>query len=166
MVFAGGSTKDQASNEPHDFVVVPGQGIESTTTHKPWDIALYFYQDFWNAADNPKRKANVMIGGTGYEDDPQFAQYNVFANVEAFGLMTSRPHDRMGVGGWYNVLSGNYKDLVSPVVDIRDLWGSELYYNVQLAPSLHVTPNIQLVQNAHNDDDMAVILGVRAVMDF
>jgi len=50
--------------------------------------------------------------------------------------------------------------------NVRDTWGSELYYNARITPSLHVTPNIQLVQNAQDDDDMAVILGVRAVMDF
>jgi porin len=166
MVFAGGSTRDQASNDPHDYVDIPGQGIENTTTHKPWDIALYVYQDIWRDADNPNRKANVMIGGSLYEDNPQFAQYNIFGNVEAFGLMTSRPHDRMGVAAWYNVLSDNFKDDVSLVVDVCDTWGSEVYYNIQVNPWLHVTPNIQLSQNAQDDDDMAVILGLRAVMDF
>jgi porin len=166
MVFAGGSTRDQPSNEARDITFVPGQGIESTESHKPWDVAVYLYQDFWTAADNPNRKANFMVGGTAGPDDPQFAQYNIFGNVEGYGLLESRLHDRMGVAGWYNVLSDNYKDLVSPVVNVRDTWGSELYYNAEITPALHVTPNIQLVQNAQDDDDMAVILGVRAVMDF
>ena len=39
MVFGGFSTRDQPSNDPHDFVIIPGQGIEDTDEKKPWDIA-------------------------------------------------------------------------------------------------------------------------------
>jgi hypothetical protein len=166
MVFGGYSTADQASNERHDFVFIPGQGIESTEEKKPWDIALYVYQEFWRAEGNPNRKANFMIGGTVGPDNPQFAQYNIFANVEGYGLMTSRPDDRMGVAGWYNFLSDNFKDLVSPVIDLRDTWGFELYYNIAINKWLHLTPDIQLVQNEREDDDIAVIPGVRLVIDF
>jgi porin len=166
MVFAGGSTADQASNDPHDFVFIPGQGIEDTDEDKPWDIALYLYQDFWQAEGDPNRKANFMIGGTVGPDNPQFAQWNFFANVEMFGPKASRPHDRMGAALWFNGLSPNYKNLVSPVADLRNLWGLELYYNIALTPWLHLSPDIQLVKNEWQGDDLAFIPGIRLVMDF
>jgi porin len=167
MVFGGGSTRSQASNDPQDFVVIPGQGIENTERHKPWDIALYLYQDFWKDKSNPNRKANFMIGGTVGPDNPQFAQYNGFANVEAFGLMKSRPHDRMGVGGFYNQLSSEFEDLTSIVgVELESVWGTELYYNAEITPSFHLTPNLQFVNNQNQSDSTAVILGLRAVIDF
>ncbi len=87
MVFVGGSTKEQASNDPNDFVDIPAQGAPNTKELKPWDVALYIYQDFWQAEGNPERKANFMIGATVGSDNPQFAQWNFMANVEAFGLM-------------------------------------------------------------------------------
>jgi porin len=166
MVFAGGSTADQASNDPHDFVFIPGQGIEDTDEDKPWDIALYLYQDFWQAEGDPNRKANFMIGGTVGPDNPQFAQWNFFANVEAFGLMASRPHDRMGVGAWWNGLSDNFTDLVSPVIDLQNTYGLELYYNLAVNKWAHLTVDFQLIENERADDDLAVIPGVRAVIDF
>jgi len=166
MVFVGGSTKEQASNDPHDFVFKPGQGITSTEQHRPWDVALYLYQDFWQAEGDPDRKANFMIGGTVGPDNPQFAEWNVFANVEMYGPFASRPHDRMGVSGWYNGLSSDFKDLVSPVEDLRDLWGFECYYNFEVTPWFHVTPDLQILQNEFEDDDTAVVLGVRGVIDF
>ena len=126
MVFGGYSTRDQASNDGGDFDFIPGQGIESTDEENPWDIALYISQDFWQAQGDPKRKATILIGGTMGPDNPQFAQYNFFTAVEAYGLFKSRPHDRMGVAGWKNWLSDNFKDLVSPVVDLRDTYGFEL----------------------------------------
>jgi hypothetical protein len=166
MVFGGYSTKDQASNEPHDFVFKPGQGIEDTDEENPWNIALYLSQVFWQAGGDPKRKATILIGGTVGPDNPQFAQYNFFAAVEAYGPMKSRPHDRMGVAFWHNWLSDEFKDLVSPVVDLRDTWGFELYYNIAINKWLHLTPDIQFIRNEFKGDDLAVVPGVRLVMDF
>ena len=166
MVFGGYSTREQASNEKRDFIVIPGVGIESTEEKNPWDIALYLYQEFWQAQDDPDRKATFLMGGTVGPDDPQFAQYHLFANVETYGLMKSRPHDRMGVSGWKNWLSDNYMDLVSPVADLQDLWGFELYYNYEVTPWSHLTADLQLVENEWEDDDFAVIPGVRLVIDF
>ena len=85
----------------------------------------------------------------------------------------------MGVSGWYNWLSDDLKDLVYPVKDLRDLWGVELYYNIELNKWLHLTPDLQFVMNENdgrpgipgiqkkeNGDDLAVIAGLRLVMDF
>jgi porin len=167
MVFAGGSTKDQASNDPHDIVEVPGQGLENTETHKPWDVALYLYQDFWQDANDPSRKANFMIGGTVGPDNPQFAQYHFFANVEAFGLMKARPHDRIGAAFSWTGLSTNFKDLADEAGDdLQDPWGFEFYYNYEITPWSHLTADLQLQQNQNNDDDFAIIPGARMVIDF
>jgi carbohydrate-selective porin OprB len=179
MVFGGYSTREQGSNDPHDFVVIPGQGIEDTKEKNPWDIAAYLYQEFWQAEGNPDRKATFVIGGTAGPDNPQFAQYHLFAAVEGYGLFEPRPHDRMGVSGWYNWLSDDFKKLVSPVKDLRDFWGVELYYNIEINKWLHLTPDLQFVKNENggqpgipflqkkkNGDDLAVIPGVRLVMDF
>jgi porin len=166
MVFGGYSTREQPSNEPHDHVIIPGQGIEDTDEENPWDIALYISQVLWQAEGDPTRKATILIGGTAGPDNPQFAQYNFFTALEGYGLMASRPHDRMGVAGWYNWLSDNFKDLVSPVTDLQDTWGFELYYNFAINKWLHLSPDLQLTQNAREDDDLAVIAGVRLVVDF
>ena len=80
--------------------------------------------------------------------------------------MKSRPHDRMGVAGWKNWLSDNFKDLVSPVIDLRNTYGFELYYNLAINKWLHLTPDIQFIRNEFKGDDLAVVPGVRLVMDF
>jgi porin len=166
MVFVGGSTKEQVSNDPHDFILIPGQGIKNTKRKKPWDIALYVYQDFWRAEGDPNRKATFFMGATVGPDNPQFAQWNFFANVEAFGPMKSRPHDRMGVAGWWNGLSPNFKELTSPVINLRNTWGFELYYIFAINKWLHLSPDLQLIKNERAADDLAVIPGVRLVIDF
>jgi carbohydrate-selective porin OprB len=86
--------------------------------------------------------------------------------------MASRPHDRMGVSFWYNWLSNNYKQLVHPGaagavgVNLRDLYGFEIYYNIAINKWLHVTPDLQVIKNEFNGDDFAIIPGIRGVIDF
>ena len=166
MIFAGASTREQASNDPKDHVFIPGQGIVNEDEEKPWDVALYLSQTLWQAEGDPSRKTTLLIGGTGGPDNPQFAQYNALAAVETYGLFDSRPHDRTGVSGWYNWLSDQFTDLVSPVADLQSTWGFELYYNYQIMPSVHLTADLQLIENEWNDDDLAAIPGVRLVVDF
>jgi len=166
MVFAGYSTEEQKSNDPHDFTEIPGQGIVNNVEKNPWNVALYLYQELWQAAGDPSRKITLLIGGTVGPEDPQVEQYNVFANVEAYGLMDSRPHDRMGVGAFWNRLSPNYKELVSPVADLQNMLGFELYYNFAVTPWAHLTADLQLVNNERGADDLAVIPGARLVIDF
>jgi carbohydrate-selective porin OprB len=73
----------------------------------------------------------------------------------------------MGISGWVSGLSGNFRDLVSPVDDVRDYtWGVEFYYNLEINKWIHLTPDLQLVQNGNAGDDLAVIPGIRLVMDF
>ena len=81
--------------------------------------------------------------------------------------MASRAQDRMGISFWYSGLSDKFVDLVDGVgVRARDTWGLELYYNFEINPWLHLTPDLQLVQNDDKDDDFAVIPGIRLVLDF
>ncbi len=74
--------------------------------------------------------------------------------------------DRMGGSFWYNWLSDNFEDLVSPLIDVRNMYGFEFYYNFAITPAIHVTPDIQFIDNARERDDLAVIPGVRLVIDF
>ena len=166
MVFVGASTADQASNDPHDFIYIPGEGIENTKRKKPWDVALYVYQEFWKSEDNPDRKATFFTGGTLGPENPQFAQWNWFANVELFAPVKSRPLDRLGAAYWWNGLSDNFKTLVSPKVALRDLWGIEIYYNFALTPWLHLSADIQLTQSEREGDNPAFMPGLRLMMDF
>jgi len=167
LLFAGYSTEDQLSNDPHDFFDKPGLGIENDDEDNPWDVAFEFYQVFWQDEDNPDRKTSFFIGATAGPDNPQFAEWNVFTTIEAFGLIPSRPHDRMGVAGWYSGISRNFKDLLSEVdLRVRDTWGLEVYYNYEINKWLHLSPDFQLIKNEQTRDDIALIPGVRMVIDF
>ena len=73
----------------------------------------------------------------------------------------------MGAGAFYNQISSEFKNLTSTVgIDLENVWGTELYYNAEITPSFHVTPNLQFVNNQNQSDSTAVIVGLRAVIDF
>ena len=52
------------------------------------------------------------------------------------------------------------------MIDLRDAWGVELYYNVAINKWLHLTPDLQVIKNEWNGDDIAIVPGIRAVIDF
>jgi hypothetical protein len=69
------------------------------------------------------------------------------------------------MSGWYNCLSDNFKDLTSPLIDLRDTWGLEVYYNFAINKWFHLSADLQLVENEREADDIAVIPGVQVVID-
>ena len=66
MLFAGASTADQVTNIELDHVKIPGApGTEyivptvESDEEKPWDVAVYYHQDFWQAQGDPSRRATL-----------------------------------------------------------------------------------------------------------
>ena len=167
MFCAGGSTKKYASLDKTSWTFLPGEGLDVDRKHKPWDFAAYWYQVFWQATGDQKRRAQFLMGGTVADDNSSFSNWNLFASVEAFGLIASRPHDRMGISMWYSGLSNDFVNLTSEFdIRLRDTWGIELYYNYEINKWLHLSPDFQLVKNQNTRDDLGVVPGIRLVMDF
>jgi porin len=162
----GGSTKEYDSLEEADWVQGPDGVPTATEEDKPWGVASYFYQEFWR--ENEDRFAHTFFGGSVADDNPSFSDWDVFAQVQAHGLFDARPNDRMGIAGHYYHLGDDFVDLVStiPGVDLRSsFWTSEIFYNYEINPWLHLTPNFQYAQDANDGDDPSVILGARLVLD-
>lgn len=169
FIGVGGSTEEYASLDPTDWTDFPGEGAVDSKEKKPWEIAVYLYQIVWQAENNDKRFTQVFTGGSFGDDNPSFSDWDVFASVQTFGLFPSRPHDRMGIAGHYIHLADNFVDLVSsiPGENLRDeFWTTELFYNYEINPWLHLSPNFQYAQNENTGDNPAVILGTRLVVDF
>jgi len=41
-----------------------------------------------------------------------------------------------------------------------------MYYNYEVNPWFHLTADVQVVQGANDNNDPALVLGLRAVLDF
>jgi carbohydrate-selective porin OprB len=170
-VGAGGSTVHYPSLDPNDLHGTgnPADPVD-TDKKKPWGLAVYVSQILWQAEkDDDKRRVHLFAGGSIADDNPSFSDWDVFASVQTYGLFASRPKDRMGIAGHYYHFADDYVDLVNliPGENLADnSWTTELFYNYEINQWLHLTPNLQYVQNEQSDDDPAVILGTRLVVDF
>ena len=90
------------------------------------------------------------MAGTMADDNPSFSNWNALARMEAFGLLRSRPGDRMGVAGWYNGISerlhrpGSHRGCHCH--GTTGEW--KLYYNREITPWFHLTRDLQVLQNS------------------
>jgi len=168
LLFAGGtSSRDYTSLEKTDWTIIPGEGLVAEEKDDAWSAAVYYDQVFWQAPDNDKKNLRLFTGWSVSDGNPSFGKWGGFASVEGCGLLPNRANDRMGAGGFYNQLSSDFKDITSTAgIDLENLWGVELYYNAEITPSMHITGDIQFVNNQNQSDSTAVILGLRAVIDF
>ncbi len=169
VLFAGGGgTKSYGSLDPNDWSFLPGEGLVDQEQDKPWSAAIYLYQEFWHGDGKDGRKAYLYLAGSLADKNPSFVRWNVMATVEAIGPLGCRRADRMGVAGWYNRVNKDVRDLAGTVgIRLRDgSWGVELYYNASINRWLHLTGDLQIAQNEHKRDDVAIIPGVRLVIDF
>jgi porin len=167
LLFAfGGSTRRYASLEKSAWTDVPGVGLSNDMTRGAWAGAMVYDQILWQAPDDGKRNIRGFTGWSVSDGDPSFAKWTINATLEATGVLFDREKDRAGIGGYYVGMSNDFKNLVPRVIsDTQDGWGVELYYNAEITPWFHVTGDLQVVQGENRDDDPAVILGLRAVID-
>lgn len=131
-------------------------------------MAMYYEQVLWQVPGDTKRDVVMWAGGSVSDGDPSFGQFAAFARLESRGaLFDNREGDRAGIGVFYSQLSSDFKDSAGSFgVNLQDLWGVEAYYNYEFTPWFHLTGDLQVLEGAKEEDDVAVVLGVRAVLDF
>jgi porin len=167
ILFAfGGSTGTYDSLDPTDWEFIPGLGAVGSPTTGTWSGGIFYDQVFWQDSAHADRNLRLFTGWSVSDGNPSFGKFSGFASLEATGMLFGRDKDRAGVGAFYSELSRDIKNLASPVVTLGDAWGVEAYYNFEVTPWFHLTGDIQVVQGAVKADDAAVILGMRAVLDF
>ena len=168
LLFAGGGcTRDYKSLEKHDWLLIPGEGLTAKEKDDAWTAAVYYDQVFWQAPDNDKKNLRLFTGWSLSDGNPSFGRWGGFTSVEGWGIIPNREKDRMGVGGFFNQLSSDLKQLNSRQGNnLRDIWGAELYYNAEVTPWMHITGDMQIIRNQNRGDSKAIILGLRAVIDF
>jgi len=72
----------------------------------------------------------------------------------------------MGIGYFYNRLSGPLEDLAAPIVALRDGHGGEVYYNAAIRPWFQLTTDLQAIQSDVEAHDTVLVLGLRGKLSF
>jgi porin len=166
-VIAAYATGDYTSFNASDWIVIPGGGVIPAEQSGTWMVTYIAEQRLWVDGCNPKRYTKVH-GKVGVSD-ADTSPFSVTGSIawEAFGMMDCRPHDRMGVGYFYSGLNGAFKDLfLLSGNTLDDLHGCELYYNAAITPWFHLTADLQVIDPAQQANDTAIVLALRAKLDF
>ncbi|MCZ6860904.1 MAG: carbohydrate porin [Alphaproteobacteria bacterium] len=104
----------------------------------------------------------LMAGLADQDTNP--VQWSIAGGVGGRGLMASRPNDSFGIG--YFIIE--VKDgVVANLIGLKNTeQGVEIYYEAELTPWFHVTPDLQIVDPGLSASDTAVIVGLRANISF
>jgi porin len=103
-----------------------------------------------------------LFGRFGWaRDDVNPINYFYSLGVGGKGVIPTRDNDTCGIGWYYLDLSN---DLPFP---FHSEQGIECYYNIEIAPWLHVTPDIQVIKDPGGTSayDCAWVAGLRVQMN-
>jgi len=116
-------------------------------------LGLYLSADqrVWNERDDGAEGLGVFVRAG--RDDPRVNRIETFwsAGLEYDGLLPGRSHDAVGLGLYQALPSSEYRSQVDP--DFTSEWGVELYYRLQLAPWLAITPDAQWLHDPGGAED-------------
>lgn len=158
------STGKFVSFDPTGFVIVPDEGLVPQRQSGAFTLLYIFEQTLWMDCANPKRNV-TLVSGWGLADK-ETSPINWSANVaiQGTGFNCARPQDSFGVGYFHTGLSSDFKNTLSPFIDLQDVNGVELYYNAAVAKYLHVTADFQVIDPAEKANDTAIVFGLRATV--
>ena len=80
------------------------------------------------------------------------------------GIIDGRDNDTFGVGYFYVQLSNEFNSIIEQ--NFGDTQGVEMFYNIEVKPWLHITPDFQIIEPSSKQVDTTYIAGLRAKIDF
>lgn len=133
------------------------------TSADTWGLFYNFDQYLFTETDDPGQGVGVF-GRFGYGGEPNIFEQFYSLGVSGKGSIPDRDRDTWGVG-YYHV---NINDDTLPGLDIQSEQGVEAYYNIEITPWFHITPDLQVIVDAGGSSrhDVAVVYGLRMQMSF
>jgi porin len=125
-----------------------------------WSFYHNFHQYiFTEEAD--KTQGWGIFGRFGIADDETSPIEDFYSiGFGGKGLLEGRDQDKWGAGFFYVGLSDELPQAVRN--QFGDSHGFEFFYNIEVTPYLHITPDLQIINPSNENLDSAVVLGARA----
>lgn len=165
-LFGVHSTGTYTSLDPLNWGFLPNLGLIPGQATSSSNLAHFAEQDLWVDPCAPQRKFGLFTAWGITDGDPNPISWSMFAALQGQGLIRNRPADTMGVGYFYTGLTDEVKRFARPVLDLNDVSGVELYYNVAVTPWFHLTPDLQITEPTNQNLDTATTIGFRGKLDF
>lgn len=136
--------------------------VTGATQHGDWAIYYNFDQYLYVESDDPTQGIGLFgrFGLTSGIVNPCERFYDFGLNGK--GIIPGRNKDTLGVGYYYSDLSDDIP------ININE-HGMELFYRVEIIPSIYVTLDIQVIVDPTGDENSRkdiVVLGLRSIIYF
>jgi porin len=125
--------------------------------------AYYNFDQFLYTTSADGSEGFGVFGRVGLADpntNPLEQFYSV--GIGGQGMLPGRARDRFGLGVYYGRLS---RDLRGALLD-GSAWGLELFYNIAATHWLYITPDVQVIEPAAKQSQIALLTGLRVQMRF
>jgi porin len=159
------SSGTYTSVDPLTWGFIPDVGLVAGQVTGSWNITYIFDQKLWVDPCNKQRNVGLLTAWGIADGNPSPFDWACNVAIQGQGLNACRPADTMGVAYFHTGLSGDFEQLLNPVLPVHDLNGVEVYYNAAISPWFHLTGDLQVVEPAEVAADTAVVVGLRANWD-
>jgi porin len=130
-----------------------------------WAVYYNFDQYLFTEAEDPEQGWGVFgrfgVAPTGGNIFEQFYSLGLGGR----GAIPGRDKDGWGLGYYL----ANTSDRLGELLDVHSEQGVELFYNIEVTPWLHITPDLQIIVDpgaGYRDRDTAIVYGIRAQLSF
>ena len=131
-----------------------------------WAIYYNFDQYLYSPANDPSQGFGIF-GRLRISDGKANALHQFYSlGFGGKGMIPGREKDQWGIGYYYLKLSDDPPHILRNRLGLDHDQGGEIFYNIAVAPWLHLTPDLQIISPARKDTDTAVVLGLRMKVDF
>lgn len=131
-----------------------------------WGFFYNFDQYFYSKPGHPEEGVGIF-GRFGLAPSDCNALTEFYSlGVGGKGLIPRRAKDQWGVGYYFINLSDDFQSLIP---SMQSEQGVEAYYNFEITPWLHISPDLQVIVDpgaGFGSRDVAVVYGLRVQMNF
>ena len=159
------SNATRTSLDTNPYILLPGliAGTPLPSQETAWTVTYRFDQVVYMDAEASQRRWTVY-GDYGLTDgNPNSIHW--FANVALVGTSPIRNRDKDTFGLGYYHLGVSHL----PILETLGLGaenGVELFYNIEVTPWFHFTPDLQVLDPAQSHNATALLFGIRGRMSF
>ena len=138
----------------------------TTTVRGSWWITYLFDQALWVDPADQTRSWGVF-GNAGISDGkPNPIRWAGVIGVGGCSPVATRQRDVCGLAYYYLGYSDAFKNDFRPLVPLRDERGMEFFYTAEVTPWCHITGDMQVITPTLGSAKTALVLGLRAKIDF
>jgi len=151
-------------------------GTPLKTTSNNWGLYYNFDQYLYQDEHNPVRGFGIFFrAGVANPRTSAFQQFYSFG-FGGKGVIPGREKDQFGIGYYYLKFSNDIPEGLRRRLSFDHEQGVELFYNAEVFPWLHVTPDLQIIDpsrrtfgtllNPGPNIKTGVVAGLRVKVDF